>query len=361
MSVLIMSIGIISVMTLFPVSLLRSVQATHLTHATRFRYNIESLLDLHPAILDQIQVPTHGVQRVVIDPMEFQAVTGDTPPAASSLTLAQHQVIFGWSAAGGAGLPRFTYNYDFDRDGDVDAFDMDQLVTLPDSWIDQGQYLNQAGPTIGIDNLTNTLTVTNADVNVLTNLNLSLDAVHENTRVIVFYDYQGRGSSEVRSINGINPGARTLTWIGADFPEAGGIPITPVSVRFEIGERRYTWMLTVRKRKDGRGQEVSDVDAVIFARRPFSLEDEEMVAATFTQGSQFVALTGAAPQFMKKGRFVFDVQNSLWYRVLQIDDAKTTIKIDRPAVENAANGNAMFMRGVVDVYRLPTFIREGAP
>ena len=362
MSVLIMSIGVISVATLFPVSLLRSVQATHLTHATRFRYNIESLLELHPNIIDQIQVPTHGVQRTVIDPLGFENVQADlalSPPAGSPLTMAEHLVIFGWSASGFPGLPRFTYNFDFDRDGDVDIIDMDELATLPDSWVEQANIPNRSGVTI--DNTTNSLTIADADATVLANMLSSLtptppaNPTGSNTRVIVVYDYSGRLTSEVREIGGINPATRTLTWFGTGLPTA-----TPISVRLEISERRYTWLLSVRKRRDGRGQEVSDVDAVIFARRPFSLDDEQMVEATFTQGSQFVQLTGPAPEYLKKGRFVFDVVNSLWYRVLQINDARTVIKIDRPAVETASPGFAMFMRGVVDVYRLPTIIRAGA-
>ncbi|MFN0198839.1 MAG: hypothetical protein ACKVT0_18990, partial [Planctomycetaceae bacterium] len=80
------------------------------------------------------------------------------------------------------------------------------------------------------------------------------------------------------------------------------------------------------------------------------------------QGDQFVTL-GTVPEFLRKGRFVFDVNNAVWYRVLDVNDARTQIKLDRPAVENSPSGGgqAVFMRGVVDVYGLPTFERQGTP
>ena len=55
MSVMIMSIGVVSLASLFPISILRGVQATKLTNATVLRYNAEALIDAFP-------------QRFVFDP-----------------------------------------------------------------------------------------------------------------------------------------------------------------------------------------------------------------------------------------------------------------------------------------------------
>ena len=52
MSVMIMSIGVVSLASLFPISILRGVQATQLTNATVLRYNAEALID---------SLPTHFV------------------------------------------------------------------------------------------------------------------------------------------------------------------------------------------------------------------------------------------------------------------------------------------------------------
>jgi len=55
MSVMIMSIGVVSLASLFPISIMRGVQATQLTNATVLRYNAEALIDAFP-------------QRFVFDP-----------------------------------------------------------------------------------------------------------------------------------------------------------------------------------------------------------------------------------------------------------------------------------------------------
>ena len=46
MSILIMSIGVVTLATLFPIAILRSVQATQLTNATILRYDAEAIIDL---------------------------------------------------------------------------------------------------------------------------------------------------------------------------------------------------------------------------------------------------------------------------------------------------------------------------
>lgn len=45
-ALLVMAVGVSSLLVLFPISVLRAVQATNLTHATQLRYNAESLQDL---------------------------------------------------------------------------------------------------------------------------------------------------------------------------------------------------------------------------------------------------------------------------------------------------------------------------
>ena len=47
-SVMIMSIGVISIASLFPVALLRSIRATQVTHSTNLRLNAEAMLEVYP-------------------------------------------------------------------------------------------------------------------------------------------------------------------------------------------------------------------------------------------------------------------------------------------------------------------------
>ena len=49
-SLLVMSVGVIALATLFPISVLRCVQATQLTNATNLRYNVEGLVNAIPQL-----------------------------------------------------------------------------------------------------------------------------------------------------------------------------------------------------------------------------------------------------------------------------------------------------------------------
>ncbi|WLD10540.1 type IV pilus modification PilV family protein [Planctellipticum variicoloris] len=51
-SLLVMSIGVISLATLFPIATLRMIQATQLTQSTQLRYNAEALTHAQPALLN---------------------------------------------------------------------------------------------------------------------------------------------------------------------------------------------------------------------------------------------------------------------------------------------------------------------
>lgn len=50
-SMLVMGIGVVAVATIFPLSVLRTIQATQLTHATQLRYNFEGLSGYRPELI----------------------------------------------------------------------------------------------------------------------------------------------------------------------------------------------------------------------------------------------------------------------------------------------------------------------
>ncbi|MGC1273111.1 MAG: hypothetical protein WBC44_05350, partial [Planctomycetaceae bacterium] len=80
MSLMIMGIGLVSVATLFPLSVLRSIEATQQTTATALRYGAEALID--GSGTEPVYDPTTGTVRV-----NPQQVNPLTPPATpSSLT-----------------------------------------------------------------------------------------------------------------------------------------------------------------------------------------------------------------------------------------------------------------------------------
>lgn len=73
-SLLVMSIGVVAVATLFPLSVLRTVQATQLTNAAQLRYNFEGMAGARPEIFAGTQAWQPGKQYAVGD-----LVVGSTP------------------------------------------------------------------------------------------------------------------------------------------------------------------------------------------------------------------------------------------------------------------------------------------
>ena len=70
-AVLIMGVGVLAVMTLFPISILRSMQATQLTNATILSKRADALIDMHRLVTDSfIPQPAEGHETYcVIDPL----------------------------------------------------------------------------------------------------------------------------------------------------------------------------------------------------------------------------------------------------------------------------------------------------
>ena len=75
MSMMIMSIGVSAVAVLFPISVLRSIQATQMTNAAILKYNTEALVRIRPELIfdpdgDRFSNPTTGVLEHVAGPLE---------------------------------------------------------------------------------------------------------------------------------------------------------------------------------------------------------------------------------------------------------------------------------------------------
>ena len=69
-SVVIMSIGVVLLSTLLPISILRTAQATQLTHAVFMRNNAEAAIESDPRILNNVQIPiTKSVNLAIVDPI----------------------------------------------------------------------------------------------------------------------------------------------------------------------------------------------------------------------------------------------------------------------------------------------------
>jgi hypothetical protein len=407
-----MSIGLVSLAVLFPMSVLRSIKASQFTNATDTRFNAESMIDVFPNLVRNPDYTVngtglnfHGGENFVVDPLGAAIIsrssatlayywgidpTLQTPNANATLPPAPNGQAWNpnswWfrrysGAAAGPTAPTA-----------LTEAQADHLVTLPDSWILDYEGLgttNAAVPAIGVTQLNvaglgaSGFTLTPATA-AQTALGIAAPAVRA-----VMFSADGV-TSHVRYLTQIT--GDTIFWsenaLGTDVNNDGvledyPLPFSFISstvtsgtavgrVRIETQDRRYTWMLTVRKNATGTQ---GDVDVVVFFNRPFDefqtsskpgqAGDEVLFPAVFVQGSTQVTVTypTATKPFMRKGNYIFDANNAFWYRIANVQDSGTgtaTITIDVPANNgNQADptlrpGRAMFPRAVVDVYPIGT-------
>ncbi len=390
MSMLVMSIGVLSIMALLPIAFIRSVQATNLTNGTILRYNAESMLQADPLDLAYIypfwmpntyyaanqyvigwstasgnnhyfQVTAAGAgisggtqptwntiggnttdgavtwvdaglhDHYVIDPMGTFVIgntLGTNPPA--GLPANQQPIPRFGGAAGGGALGSLTAAA--------------QLAMLPDSWVEQAR-----APV-----LSNTTTSALLNGPDLSGVGFSSPAAAGSvilTSRVVLIDATGK-VSQTRILTGVT--SPTVSWAASDPLPAGFLP---VQARVETQERRYTWMATVSRSSSGQ----ASVYMTAFFHRPVvpNPPDEQIYFASGA-GTQFTVVYGGLTRpFAKKGSFLFDVSFARWYRIVDIvNDTGTqfTVVVDqqRPQTDSLASltFGAVFMRGIVDVFPL---------
>ncbi len=404
-SLLVMSIGVVSLATLFPISVLRSLQATQLTSAANLRYNVEAYLGVNPQlytigtawqratsyVIGDLVTPTGCCSPSIVLYCTVAGTSGTIEPTWNTsdggftndgpgalrwqtyrLTnyvvdpLGKHLVetnyrqttngdFFGFDAA--ASVPRQVLRT-FPGIGASNQDQAAEAATLPDSWIQQVES-NQVTYTAGAS------TCTLGDVPYdLIPTTPTTPAGYLPSRIVLF-DITGK-ISHVRPISNIGTWTaptQTITWPSATVA-SGPLPsgFVPVRARVETKERRYTWLLSVRRDGDSFQMEV-----VVFFRRPFSGKDEQVYPATFTSvvdpgydelpgiggsnddgknGTDDVAelgwtgsddtsrnwvvvqydSTGAKP-FVKKGGYVTDADNLRWYRILDVFESDTPANV----------------------------------
>jgi hypothetical protein len=174
-------------------------------------------------------------------------------------------------------------------------------------------------------------------------------------------DVNGNGTLD--SGEDVNYSSSTAVAAPAAVPDNNALPtafVTGGRVRIETQDRRYTWLLTVRR--DGSGLPGgATVDVVVFFGRKFSIDDERLYTAVFNASSNQVTVkyaVGAPPNF-RKGSYILDANNAYWYRISAVPPetvaGQRTITIDVPANlsnSGAANPTAMLPAGIVDVFPL---------
>ena len=118
-SLMILSIGVVMVMSLFPVAALRTLQATQLTNAAILSYNVDALLDQHPEIVfdpdGDGDVGEHVRQALtrnyIVDPVGFHVYAEESQDGIPRL------VDFGFFGNNGAASPAQLNGFSIPRFG----------------------------------------------------------------------------------------------------------------------------------------------------------------------------------------------------------------------------------------------------
>jgi hypothetical protein len=177
--------------------------------------------------------------------------------------------------------------------------------------------------------------------------------------------------------------AREATWsesvLGADANRDGFIEHRPIPREFQgsigrvlIQSKRaadFTWMLSVRRSPDGQAR---NVDVVVRFGERLKLTDEYLypylpvivpvppVPGPAVAGRNFAgtavaicSLPAGGEPALKRGGYMFDVANALWYRIREFEVDETNgifaVTLEKPA-SKAFVGGAIFLPGIIDVY-----------
>jgi Tfp pilus assembly protein PilV len=374
-AILVMSIGVLSVAALFPISIIRSAQANQLTVATGLRYNVEQMLAVYPQLWmdpdggdadsDGDRFNDQRGRNFIIDPLGYYYVQ----PVNSS-----QADVFGFNTTAnpivpGGQVPWYNsnvrrYQANIAPAGVTAPALLDPVAASPDSWTLRFEDL-AVGST---SNSVTLLQLPNAGFPVPVPVPYGFNNPY--TRLVLF-DTTGQ-FSEVRPLTSIN--GTIASWdepdtngnnvldIAEDFDgnglRAGAVPFTVGDVRIETQERRFSWLITARQDSSG----VTDLDMAVFFKRS-QLSTEEFTYSNGTAANSVVFMSGSntatfqyntgsgdPSPFLKKGGFVFDATNCYWYQIQNYTDNSGTVvlKLDRSAVSNS--NTAMLFRGIVDVF-----------
>jgi hypothetical protein len=400
MSLMIMAIGVTSVMTLFPIATLRSAQATRLTNSALLKYNVEALLDARPELIfdpdgdGNLAEHFRGADRnYIVDPLGFYSAFEYAGGGATGLNFAS---TFGNDGVSPSGIPRFDGGV-FARNPTVNPNTDDGLRALRlfgaresqlgDTWDTQFDFFIEDATTDLIRDANNEVVAIRIPADVIpdpealslvqtsaTEIPATAPIPDPEVHRITLFSADGQLSQSYPLL--LVNAAREATWseviAGADFNRDGHLENRPVPREFQgtigrvlIQSKRaadFTWMLSVRRAADGQAR---NVDVVVRFGERLKLADEFLypympvdpapgvrrnVAGTSIAVVQLPA--GLEPA-LKRGGYMFDVANALWYRIreYEIDEGAVTfsVMLEKPA-SKAFTGGAIFLPGIIDVY-----------
>ncbi|SFJ50762.1 type IV pilus modification PilV family protein [Planctomicrobium piriforme] len=377
MSLLIMSVGIVSVFSLFPVAILSSIKATQLTNGKLLEENVVEMLRTNPQIL-KIPVPSSGTDRGQwAANTSYSANDVVTPTAKPGSCLPSPFLLYYCTTAGTSAAsepswqisgttndgavtrwsPVAVENYVVDplgryfditaynrfgfngvtawtsglarSDGGYNTFlNAIPVFTLQDSWTAAFE-----GIPASIDPTTYS---PRTEVTFPTGMALPNVPANSSQARVIFSNLNGTRSQVAYLYSPITA--------GSTFQVATQVPTTMNGpLRIETFAPRYSYFLTVSRQPFGRAPKVS---AVIRFNRAYNYSDEEVYDANFasngTGGTGFTASSAVAgalsndqiriavgssepPPLLQEGNYIFDATNCDWYQIAAIGAPSTVM------------------------------------
>lgn len=387
MSLMIMGLGITSVFTLFPMTVVRSVKATNLTHATLLAESVregyralQSVLSLPPAKTPANRPPSSTYTHPKDPLLSMTPAVGDPlipDPFIGTFVVDPYG---GLSAASYGGSPgRFGEVTPGNPSGHAwgvlrvaNGYGIGN-VTSPDSWIT----IHEDLPANVTNNASSRTELTfsgpvNFNGSVIPSAGLPPNSVTLPSRVLVLASNNRQSvATTVRSVMGA--AGQTLE-LAAQLPTSlfdpsASPPVDNVGlVRVQNFERRYTYLLTLHR--DPMGKTTGQI--VVFFRRNF--DDTELLydvkANSIVKQTHQLTVTGV-PRRPNPGEFVFGTwittnprtnevyHHGRWHRLVAVEETgnpnEYRLTLDRPwqAPDQGAFANRMmFPRSVISVFDL---------
>lgn len=382
MALMVMGIGLVSVITLFPLSILRSVEATKLTNATATRINAEAKIKasvsssvstagtlevIKSAILydpdgDGNEDTKHLGENFVFDPLG--AVIGIQDGNLTGTQFATNPYMqytrFGDRAISPPNsVPRYIRRYAFKliRMDELPASERRaaNFVTSPDSFI---TLFDGVAGSAAAERRTFVPPAANAQ-----QLNFYGSPFDEYTNNQVQVTLIG-STTTGETTTAILPGFTTANNLVEFKRSLTDTVVRRIPTRFasvdrvtvDLPENRYSWIATVRNTGSSPSASVA-----VFFRRSFSPEDEKIYG--IMKGGRHTYFTdsvnpNALPPGFKQGGWMFDLTHFRWWKITQLkwDNARNGYwfatdpeEYDDDAVESI---DAVFPGNIIEVYNL---------
>jgi len=411
MSLMIMAIGVTSVMTLFPIAALRSAQATRLTNSALLKYNVEALLDARPELIfnpdgdsgpNALTEHYRGADRhYIVDPLGYFSAFEYSGGGATGRGVAERMgnngsVPHTWIRRFDGGiLSRFGIDPDVFATANNDEIRALRLTggkesQLGDTWDTQFDFFIEDATTDLIRDANNEVVAIRIPEDVIpdadslslvqtsaTEIPATVAMADPEVHRIVLFSADGQLSQNYPLL--LVNAAREATWsesmvgpLGTDVNLDGYKENRPIPREFQgtigrvlIQSKRaadFTWMLSVRRSPDGQAR---NVDVVVRFGERLKLTDEYLypympvdptlginrnVAGTTVA---VCSLPSGTEPALKRGGYMFDVANALWYRIreYEVDESNGIFRVtlEKPA-SKAFTGGAIFLPGIIDVY-----------